>query len=100
MNRPTAILLVALLNGTMPLIAEQAALPAGSQGEVTLDWQKFHEMWAHMQEMEKKIEQLEKPENLPPVPFTITKAAYKGSVGEKKTEVSVLFELDVFDPKN
>jgi hypothetical protein len=74
-------------------------LPPGSQGEVTLDWHQFNEMWTKMQQMEKKIDELEKPENLPPVAFTITKAAYKGIVGEKKTDITAIFELEVYDPK-
>src|SRR5437773_1144114 len=99
MNRAT-VLWLCLLGLSIPLAAEKAALPSGSQGEVTLDWQKFQELWTKMQQMEKKIEELQKPENLPPVAFTITKAAYKGTVGEKKTDVTAIFELDVYDPKN
>lgn len=99
MNRSIVFSLVGWLCAA-PLAAEKIARPAGSQGEVTLDWQKFHEFWTKMQELEKKIEDLQKPEYLPPVPFTITKAAYKGNVGEKKTDMQAVLELDVYDPKN
>ena len=100
MNRSTAILFAVVLTWVAPLMAERSSLPSGSQGEVTLDWPKFNDMWTKMQMMEKKIEELQKPENLPPVPFTITKAAYKGSVGERKTDIAAIFEVDVYDPKN
>jgi len=90
---------MAVLLATHSFGADKAVLPSGSQGEVTLDWHQFNEMWTKMQQMEKKIEDLQKPENLPPVPFTITKAAYKGIVGEKKTDMTAVFELDVYDPK-
>jgi len=101
MNRSTAFVLAALFSlSSVAKATEHVSLPAGSQGEVTLDWSKFREMWTQMQGMERKIEDLQKPENLPPVPFTITKAAYKGYVGEFKTEMTAIFEIDVYDPKN
>ena len=100
MNRTNALVITVLLSLSAPAMAERTPVPAGSQGEVTLDWHKFNELWTKMQDMQKTIEDLRKPDNLPPVPFTITKAAYKGIVGEKKTEMTALFELDVYDPKN
>jgi hypothetical protein len=100
MKRWMIFSMMGMLGLISPVWAEKAALPAGSAGEVTLDWQKFNELWTRMQQMEKKIEQLEKPENLPPVPFTLTQAAYRGTVGAKKTDMEAVFELDVYDPKN
>ncbi len=93
----TPWMMAALFFTVMPVLGER--LPDNSAGEVTLGWQKFNDLWTKMQEMEKKIQDLEKPENLPPIPFTITKAAYKGAVGEKRTDITAIFELDVYDPK-
>lgn len=93
------ITLAALLFLTVTMRAEEA-LPVGSAGQVTMNWQKFNEMWTKMQGLEKKIEKLEHPENLPPVPFSITKAAYQGRVENKKVMISGYFDIDVFDPKN
>lgn len=74
-------------------------LPSGSQGQVTLDWRKFNDLWTTMKSMEKKIETLEKPETEPPIPFTITKAAYKATVGKEKVMVHALYGVDVFESK-
>lgn len=100
MNRLLFILSFAVTLLQIPLLADTAKLSDGSSGEVTLNWQKFQEMWDSMQSMTKRIHDLEKPEILPPVPYTMTKAAYRGYVGEKKTRVEAVFEMDVYDPKN
>jgi hypothetical protein len=84
----------------LPTLTFADALPQGSAGAVTLEWQKFNDLWMKMQALEKKVEQLEHPEDLPPVPFTLSKAAYKGEVGAQRVEVTALFEIDVFQKKN
>lgn len=82
------------------LWASEAAYPAGSQGSVTLDWQKFDTLWARMHELEKTIEKLENPEHLPPLPFTLTRAAYKGEVFGKRVEMNAIYEIDVYAQKD
>jgi hypothetical protein len=97
MNRLFLLLLgIALV---APLYAADAAYPSGSQGAVTLDWKKFDELWTQLQTLQKKIDKLEKPENTPPVAFTLSKAVYKGDVHEKKVDVSALFEIEVYESK-
>ncbi len=92
------ICLSALLAFNTFVFAEEA-LPLGSAGQVTMNWQKFDEMWSKMQGLEKTVEEFRHPENLPPVPFTITKAAYQGVVKTKKVEMTGLFDIDVFEAK-
>ena len=95
----TGLCLITLLALT-PFLNADVSLPTGSAGQVTLNWQKFNDLWTQMQSLEKKIEKLERPENPPPVPFSITKAAYQGRVENKKVVISGYFDIDVFDSKN
>ncbi|HVO33092.1 MAG TPA: hypothetical protein VMU17_04195 [Elusimicrobiota bacterium] len=79
---------------------DPAALPKGSQGSVVLNWQKFDELWTRLQQQQQRIHDLEKPDILPPVPFTMTKAVYKGRLGRRRVEMQAIFEINVFDKKN
>ena len=95
MNRLAIVVLAGSL-AVVPCMAKTVTqIPSGSSGEVTLDWQKFNELWTKMQQMEKQIHEFENPDVRPPVPFTITKAAYKGTVGSKRIDMTAVFELDV-----
>lgn len=78
----------------------EPTFPAGSNGAVTLDWTKFNEIWTKMQQLEKQVTDLQNPEHLPPVPYTITRAAYKGRVFNHRVEVEALYDVNVFAAKD
>lgn len=93
-------LLAATVLLSSPLFATTpVTYPAGSSGAVTLDWQKFNDLWTKMQSLEKQVEELQNPEHLPPIPFTITRAAYRGKVLKQRVEVEAIFEVNVFAAK-
>ncbi len=102
MNRSMFLVLSALFISTAVSadIQMSPTLPNGSQGSVTLNWQKFNEIWTQLDKQQKRIHDLEHPDSSAPVPFTITKAAYRGTVAAKKVEMQGIFEIDVFDRKN
>jgi hypothetical protein len=83
----------------MPAAALEGSFPAGSEGAVTLDWKKFDEMWREMKKMREQLDDLQKPENQPPMPFTLRKAAYKGVIQNKRVVMQGLYEVVVFEPK-
>jgi hypothetical protein len=97
LTRLLVVVLMSLISTNA--FATKELLPVGSAGEVTMNWQKFQEIWTKMQALEKKVEDLEKPEHLPPVPFALTKAAYKGTVGDSKIAMTASFELDIYELK-
>ena len=98
MNKtPVCLIAASLMLG--PITSLLAELPVNSPGEVTMAWQKFDDIWKHMQQLEKKVEDLEKPSIKPPVPFTLTKAAYKGDVQASKIAMTAVFEIDVYEAK-
>jgi hypothetical protein len=80
----------------------ETPIPADAEGQVSLTWEKFSEIWEKLQRLEKRLEELSDPTKTPPppVPFSLTRAAYQGRVGEKRTSIDAVFEIDVFDKKN
>src|SRR5690242_19209304 len=86
------------------LMALWAAIGVGETtppvGQVTLSWDKFNEFWQEMQDLQKRVETLTKPEEAPPVPYSITKAAYQGRLDRKRAKITAVLALDIYEPKH
>lgn len=84
---------------SIPVLCEDTLPALPNTGHVTLNWQQFHDLWTKMQSMEKQIQTLTQPENHPPLPYTLTKAAYQGVVEPKRMLMQGVFDIDVYEPK-
>lgn len=91
---------------TAALLFLALLIPAASHaeapvpGQVTLSWDKFSEFWQKMQKMEEQIDDLTNGQDAPPpVPFTLTEAAYQGAIRKGLARIDAIMAVDVYEKK-
>jgi hypothetical protein len=83
----------------LPVRADAPVLPSDPKGQVVLSWDKFNALWDSFVTLQRKVETLEKPPIVPPVPFALSGAAYRGALRPGRMELEAVFALEVFEPR-